>query len=554
MGVVLASPPTDAQLPPALTTRRRVDGAADTTLLFLLSFGYLSIFRHFAAMEPDEGILLQGAQRILAGQVPYRDFFSFYTPGSYYLLAAVFRIFGDSIVVARVVLAVTGASLSALVYVLARRFCSRRVAAIAAAMTTLSALPYRFLVLHNWDSTLWACFAIYFAIRFVEEPRSLWSLAVGWFAALTVLFEQSKGAGLCIGLVIAFASIWLLPSGKSIITRGRLLAAIAGFVLPFTLAFISFARQNALTIMLADWFWPLQHYSAANRVPYAYQNWSDETRRLLFTSGSALERAIKCFAISPSFWIPVLPLVAVALFGYWLWRVRRTGDTDRKSQSYIVACGAISGLLLSVVLGRADIIHIMYLQPLNCLVLAWCIEARDIPVRLPGSARSILHAYLIAALVTFSMPPLFAALSAHNEINTQRGQLQTPQKDSVVDYVQARVPAGQRILVYPYLPLYYYVTGTFSPTRYDYFQPGMNTPEQAGEMLKQIRSQKTEVVLFEIGFTEKIAHSWPGTPLSSISHDPVADYIVRNYRMCTPLTSPAGWRFLFMVRRDLGCR
>ena len=73
-------------------------------LLLLLSFLYLCLFRHFTSMEPDEGILLQGAQRILAGQIPYRDFFSFYTPGSYYELAFVFRLFGSSVAVARTLL------------------------------------------------------------------------------------------------------------------------------------------------------------------------------------------------------------------------------------------------------------------------------------------------------------------------------------------------------------------------------------------------------------------------------------------------------------------
>src|SRR5213593_1607939 len=73
-------------------------------ILFLVSFLYLCLFRRFTAMEPDEGILLQGAQRILAGQVLYRDFFSFYTPGSYYALALLFKIFGSSLLVARTVL------------------------------------------------------------------------------------------------------------------------------------------------------------------------------------------------------------------------------------------------------------------------------------------------------------------------------------------------------------------------------------------------------------------------------------------------------------------
>src|SRR5439155_24534970 len=63
--------------------------------LFLLSCAYLWIFRRYTSMEPDEGIILQGAQRILRGEVLYRDFFSFFTPGSYYLQALISRIFGD---------------------------------------------------------------------------------------------------------------------------------------------------------------------------------------------------------------------------------------------------------------------------------------------------------------------------------------------------------------------------------------------------------------------------------------------------------------------------
>jgi hypothetical protein len=41
--------------------------------------------------------------------------------------------------------------------------------------------------------------------------------------------------------------------------------------------------------------------------------------------------------------------------------------------------------------------------------------------------------------------------------------------------------------------------------------------------------------------------------LSAIRNDPVADYIVRNYRACKPLESPAGWRFLFMLPKDVAC-
>lgn len=521
--------------------------------LFLLSFLYLCLFRHCTASEPDEGIVLQGAQRILAGQVPYRDFFSFYTPGSYYGLALVFRIFGSSLAVARTGLALAGATFSILSYLLARRVCSRTIALTLAALGTLTTLPYRFLVLHNWDSTLWACLALYGAVRVVEKPTSQWAFAVGAFASLTALSEQSKGAGLCLGLGVGFLAIWFLEGRKRFLSRAEFLALVVGFAIPIVLTFAYFASQHATSSMLADWLWPLRHYSRANRVPYGYQNWSDETRHQLFGTGSLPERLIKALAISPCFWIPALPLIAAGLFGYWIVQARRRSAPDGKSAYYIIVTATYLGLVLSVVVTRADIIHFMYLQPLNCLVLAWLLDGRDLPVRLLRSTRPFLGAYVVLALLAFGLAPLVGTASARERVTTRRGVVTTRAKDTVVEYFQAHVPEGTTVLVYPYLPLYYYLTGTFSPGRYDYFQPGMHTREQADEIVRELATRRVGVVLFETNFSDKVAQSWPGTPLTAIAEDPVADYIARNYRPCRVLTSAAEWHFLFMVRKDLRC-
>src|SRR5215468_4326951 len=73
-------------------------------LVFCISALHFSFFYRYTLLIGDEGIILQGAQRILAGQVLYRDFFSFLTPGSYYWVALFFKLFGSSILVARAVL------------------------------------------------------------------------------------------------------------------------------------------------------------------------------------------------------------------------------------------------------------------------------------------------------------------------------------------------------------------------------------------------------------------------------------------------------------------
>src|SRR5262249_17993499 len=148
------------------------------------------------------------------------------------------------------------------------------------------------------------------------------------------------------------------------------------------------------------------------------------------------------------------------------------------------------GLALSAALTRADILHFIYLQPLNCLVLAWVTEARDIPGRLVRSLRPVLAGYVAIALFLLGAIPLLGVLSARELVETRRGVVTTRGENTVIAYVQAHIAAGETILVYPYLPTVYYLTGTFSPGPYDYFQPGMHTREQGKEIIGQLISQR----------------------------------------------------------------
>ena len=81
----------------------------------------------------------------------------------------------------------------------------------------------------------------------------------------------------------------------------------------------------------------------------------------------------------------------------------------------------------------------------------------------------------------------------------------------------------------------------------------MHTRAQEEEMIREISNDRTPVVVFELGFNQKIPDSWPSTPIQSVVDAPVADFIFRKYRTCSPLSSGSGLRFLYMVRQDLPC-
>ncbi|MBA3915451.1 MAG: glycosyltransferase family 39 protein [Acidobacteriales bacterium] len=514
---------------------------------------YLTLFLRYSAADPDEGIILQGAQRILQGQVPYRDFFSFYTPLSYYWFALLLRLFGNRIEVARASLAFFGAVFALFTYVVSRRVCSYRTALLTGTVVGVVTMPYRFLVLHNWDSTFWACLAIYAGLRLVESQNTRWAFLAGSLVAITGLSEQSKGVGLFLGLVAGYLLVaWLAPKGAAVVQDG--LAFAAGGAWPTLVVLAYFARQGAVTAMLQGWFWPTRHYSAANHVLYGSQNWSDKTRALLFSSGTMLSRAIKLAAVTPCFLVPVLPILAGVLLVYWTWRGYVRDAEPRRMSYYLFLTSVILGMLVSVVMVRPDIVHFMYLLPLFAVVLAWFVDGRDIPGTLYPSIRPVFATVVIGGFALMSLGwPLVALKAATQEQVTRRGSITSLQEDEVVSFIQSHALPGERILVYPYLPLYYYLTGTRSPGAYEYLQPGMSTSEQVEGMLRDLKAHPVRVVLLEPSFADKIPTSWPGTPVANIWRDPVSDYVLRHYHLCRILRSASTASFFYMARQGESC-
>jgi hypothetical protein len=516
--------------------------------IFLLSFGYLCIFRRYSWVDPDEGIILQGAQRILDGQVLYRDFFSFFTPGSYYFFAAILRIFGDSYLVAHTALALVGAALSPITYLLARRVCSRQTSLLVTFLMTITALPWRFIVIHNWDSTLWACLALYCAVRFLESPSVRWVFAAATFTSLTALFEQSKGAGLLLGLSAGFVIIALGERQSKLFTGRQWIAITIGLTWPFLITLVYFASRHALTTMLASWFWPLQHYSLANRVPYAYDNMTGEARHRIFDSASLGLRLFAMLVFSARTWIPYLPLFGVALLIRLIFRNWRRGPIGRDRTYYVVVSATISGLLLSIVIARADYLHFIFLQPIFFLVLAWVLDGRSIRHPFFARAAPVIGLCLSMSLLAMAAKSLFVS-PFDRSVATRRGTIVTHGAGNVIEFVQAHVAPGESILIYPYQSTYYYLTQTYNPTRFDFYQPGMHTRQQLQEMLADFSAHPTRALLYEPDFAKHIREAWPSTPPDALTHDVLAEYILREYQTCNNLDSG----IVFMMRNDLPC-
>jgi hypothetical protein len=143
---------------------------------------------------------------------------------------------------------------------------------------------------------------------------------------------------------------------------------------PLLITMAYFASQQAFSSMLASWFWPLHHYSTANRVAYGYPNLAQLT---VFGPASWGMRLLEIVLFSPLLWFPILPLFGVALL------LRLTLGAEQKALTvaewpyYMLVSATISGLLLSVMIVRTDYTHFVYLHPLFFLIVAWLLDGRQ---------------------------------------------------------------------------------------------------------------------------------------------------------------------------------
>src|SRR5215469_13990204 len=84
---------------------------------------YILPFMRLFQFGTDEGTLDYGAVRVFHGQVFARDFFEVIGPGTFYWLAAFFKLFGISFLATRICLFLTSLGTALLMYFLSLRVC-----------------------------------------------------------------------------------------------------------------------------------------------------------------------------------------------------------------------------------------------------------------------------------------------------------------------------------------------------------------------------------------------------------------------------------------------
>ena len=162
---------------------------------FVLLFAILLL----GALEPvniaDEGFCVYNSVRVLKGEVPYRDFFAVYAPGTFFLYAGLFRIFGESLAVSRLGDVLLRGAILVMIYLLARRSASRFVALVPAAVCAFflaTADTVRGYAM--WPALVFALLSALLLFRFVDSGNDALLLGTGVCIGLAGFFRHDVGS------------------------------------------------------------------------------------------------------------------------------------------------------------------------------------------------------------------------------------------------------------------------------------------------------------------------------------------------------------------------
>jgi 4-amino-4-deoxy-L-arabinose transferase-like glycosyltransferase len=464
---------------PNLSARQRMSYSIFTLCASL----YLLPFMRFLLQWTDEGTLVYGAARIVHGEVFARDFFEVIGPGSFYWLAMFFKLFGVTFVAARICLFLTSLGTGLLMYFLSRRVCRRyKVLPCILLASTYFGMIWP-AISHHVDSNFFALLTVACLVLWQDRRQASQLLVAGGAAGATTCFLQPMGILLFIAILVW---LWMQCHRRSA-SMSALYLVLAGYCGVLGIVLIYFLSQGALRdLVCANFLWPSRHYSAVNAVPYAqsilqyyWTNWIMSGVKWLVVMAPVL--------ITPLLFVAALPALLPILGAWYKW------GTVRQEILLYCLCGV--AVWISE-FHRKDIFHVVFGSP---LLIILCIHFL---AEYRGKVASLVLQTLSISAGCLACFNMFMVLTAH-PITTRVGSVAMFRADPVLTFLCEHVARGEEVFVYPYRPMYYFLSGTTNPTRYSILMYDYNTASQFEDAVRALDHRRVRYVVWHTGLEAK---------------------------------------------------
>jgi len=476
---------------------------------------YLLPFMRIIIVGWDEGTFLSGAVRIVHGQVFARDFFEVMGPGTFYWLAAFFKIFGVTFLASRICLFISSLGTALSIYFLTCRVCSRYrlLPCLVFAGACFGGIWPG--ISHHVDSNYFALLAIVCLVLWNTSRKNSLLVAAGSLAGVTACIHQPKGA-----LLLCAFLVWLWLQRRR--TSSPLLAAglLAGsFLVIIALTLAYFWSQGALSsLYYVNFVFPRQHYDSVNNVVYAFRICIDYwTPWVAALGGGAKAVAIAAILIAPLVFIAALPalLLVIAIRNKW------------KQAAPEIALYWLGGWAIWLSeFHRRDIYHLVFGSP---ILIILCVHALTESRRKPANAALQFLAITAVCLAGFNC--CVALFAGSRTTETRVGKVAVLGSDPVLRFLNEHVSPGEEVFIYPYCPTYYFLSATTNPTRFSFLLFEYNTPAQFKEVIGVLDRRRPRYVIWDTTFATRTADNFPGSQPVNPRDLIIEPYLESHYKM-----------------------
>ncbi len=175
-------------------------------LLTLITLVYYFPIINLPMSVMDEPFLLVGAERILNGQIPHKDFSSEYPVGQLYTLAALFKVFGISSITERVYDLLTKSFLSLSIFIIIRLLSSNILALAGWAMSLVWIQYSTSPAYPAYQSLLFIYISCYWLFLHIKEQNNHYIVLSAIFIAIATLFRHDFGGYAAIAITTVMIS------------------------------------------------------------------------------------------------------------------------------------------------------------------------------------------------------------------------------------------------------------------------------------------------------------------------------------------------------------
>jgi hypothetical protein len=427
----------------------------------------------------DQGFFWMYAERLLKGELPYRDFFQFTPPGTDVVYFAAFALFGARIWVTNAVVVVLGTALAGVCYCLARGLMSKASAALATAIWIVLVVGQALSGTHH----AWSALAVMGAVVAVSRgdgPPSCGRFAIGGaFLGLASFFTQTQGlAGL-----VAFS---VFAAGRAACGRASRRDAALSVAALWSGFAVTLASGIAYFILKVG-AGPVWSCLVAYVAKYMAPAWIGPSYGL---PASPSARNLR--------WLfPYLLLYLVVPLGYvlatrrlWLERSRPEGRSVRRLER-LVLVGLVGVALLAMVATNLSWVRLFYVSMPAIVVLVWSIDRPSTATRIGrfvawctigGLAVFFVRSSQRHHHLVFELPAGVAAIEG-----TEQGKL---------DWLARHTAPGDALFAAD-RPDLYLLFRTHSPAFLDAVVPTKQTSmELASRVISDLETSRVEYVLW----------------------------------------------------------